>query len=507
MVLVNGFRHGFSLNSRFDSVSHSIPPNHKSATDHSTFVDKKIEKELLKGRIRGPFKQPPFENFVCSPLGVVPKKEPGQFRLIHDLSYPRGNSINSCISTEFSFVEYQNIEYVIDLVQSAGRFCLMAKTDVEDAFRLIPIKSSEHHLLGFHWKGAFYNDCVLAMGASSSCQIFETFSTSLQWIMSTKFGISGLSHLLDDFVFIGKADSQECFSALQTFLCLANTLGVPIKKEKTVMPCTRLTIYGIELDSVEMVARLPQDKVVKISNMLILYKQKRRIKLRELQSLLGLLNFACGVIIPGRAFLRRLFDLTIGHTCPYYWITLTSEARLDLKLWYDFIKNYNGKSCFLFQKWLTSDSIKLFSDSAGTYGGYAAVCGNKWIAGPWFESIKDQHITVKELFPIVLAVELWGPLLSNHKILFMTDNSAVSDIINSTTSSNKVVMILVRRLVLAALKHNIFFRSKHISGKTNLVCDLLSRFSFQEALQVAPWLEKTPVKVPDQLLTLSPEIL
>ena len=81
---------------------------------------------------------PPFDNFVCSPLGLV-RKKPGQFRLIHDLSYPRDCSVNSNIPHEFSSVQYQNIKTVIDLVQSFGCHCPMSKTDIEDAFRLIHI--------------------------------------------------------------------------------------------------------------------------------------------------------------------------------------------------------------------------------------------------------------------------------------------------------------------------------------------------------------------------------
>lgn len=48
----------------------------------------------------------------------------------------------------------------------------MAKTDIEDAFRIIPIHPSDYHLLGFIWEGQFYYDKCLPMGASSSCQIF-----------------------------------------------------------------------------------------------------------------------------------------------------------------------------------------------------------------------------------------------------------------------------------------------------------------------------------------------
>lgn len=125
--------------------------------------------------------------------------------------------------------------------------------------------------------------------------------------MDFKCKIYGISHLLDDLFFVGKTGTAECLTALNTFLALADNLGISIKSEKTVYPTTCLTIYGIAIDSKAMVARLPRDKMDTIVSLLQEFKVKRKVSLRELQSLLGLLNFACGVIIPGRAFLRRLF--------------------------------------------------------------------------------------------------------------------------------------------------------------------------------------------------------
>ena len=52
-----------------------------------------MEKELKMNRIAGPFEEPPLDNFRISPLSCVPKKEPNSFRIIYDLSYPKGNSI------------------------------------------------------------------------------------------------------------------------------------------------------------------------------------------------------------------------------------------------------------------------------------------------------------------------------------------------------------------------------------------------------------------------------
>ncbi len=62
--------------------------------------------------------------------------------------------------------------------------------------------------------------------------------------------------------------------------------------------------------------------------------------------------------------MHRLFDLIVGHTCPHYRITQNSEARLDMKMWYEFARNFHEKSCFLFKDWISSDVLKPFSDSA-----------------------------------------------------------------------------------------------------------------------------------------------
>lgn len=64
----------------------------------------------------------------------------------------------------------------------------------------------------------------------------------------------------------------------------------------------------------------------------------------HLQSLTGLLNFACSVIVPGRAFLRRLIDLTVGIQSPHHLIRLSKDVKEDLKVWLSFLSNFNGRS-------------------------------------------------------------------------------------------------------------------------------------------------------------------
>ena len=61
-------------------------------------------------------------------------------------------------------------------------------------------------------------------------------------------------------------------------------------------------------------------------------------------------------------------------------------------------------------------------------------------------------------------------------------------------------MALVRRLVIASLHFNIFFHAEHIPGYTNLIPDKLSRFLFQEARALAPWLNPSQTPIPPHLL-------
>lgn len=86
----------------------------------------KIEKEVKAGRVLGPFKQSLLKNLHISPLGVVPKRVSGEYRLIHHLSYPMGSSVNDRILAEFCSVKYISLDQVIRMVCGCGTGALSA---------------------------------------------------------------------------------------------------------------------------------------------------------------------------------------------------------------------------------------------------------------------------------------------------------------------------------------------------------------------------------------------
>lgn len=223
---------------------------------------------------------------------------------------------------------------------------------------------------------------MLPMGASSSCQIFEKLSTALQWVMLNKLEAGGMSHMLDDFFFIGPPQSDKCKNDLINFLALCGRINIPISEKKTFWPVTSITIYGIEVDSIAMMSRLPLDKLDKCRTLVYQFSRHKKVTLQELQSLIGVLNFACLLVVPGRAFLRRLIDLTIGVNKPNYRIKSNNEVRADLAMWLDFLQNFNGKSVLLPEERESSDLTRLFTDASGLLG-FAAVFGSKWFADEW----------------------------------------------------------------------------------------------------------------------------
>ena len=142
-----------------------------------------------------------------SPLAIVPKWDPGEFRLLHDLSFPKHNSVNSHVPQDFTTVQSELLDTCIEHILEIWVGCQVAKADLKDAFRIIPVCPLGYHLLGFTFQNKFYFDMCLPMGCSVSCQIFEALSCALQWICINKFRVSSMRHILDDFIFFGPPHS------------------------------------------------------------------------------------------------------------------------------------------------------------------------------------------------------------------------------------------------------------------------------------------------------------
>ena len=197
----------------------------------------------------GPFDKPPFANLHCSPLGARLKPD-NTARLIVDLSQPTKNCINEGIDKNEYRVHYEHFDTAIDIIKKLGPGCLLEKLDIKSAFRLLPVKPAEWHLLGLFWLGAYFIDCHLPMGCRASPFLFTVLSDLLAWIILKFTSNENITHYLDDYLFASVGTLEEAVQKLSAALQLLKFLNIPIALKKLVSPTTILVYLGIEIDTV-----------------------------------------------------------------------------------------------------------------------------------------------------------------------------------------------------------------------------------------------------------------
>ena len=112
---------------------------------------------------------------------------------------------------------------MIQLVSQFGPGALMAKFDVEAAYRNVPVHPSDRYLLGMKWRNHYYVDLTLPFGLRSAPFIFNAIADMVAWILVHPYQISALLHHLDDFITAGPPDSPQCAHNLHTALASVQT--------------------------------------------------------------------------------------------------------------------------------------------------------------------------------------------------------------------------------------------------------------------------------------------
>lgn len=170
----------------------------------------------------------------------------------------------------------------------------------------------------------------------------------VEWILVHSYHIPALFHYLDDFILAGPLDSPLCGHQLSTFLAVCRQLGLLLHPGKCVGPATVLIVLGIELDSVNQVARLPAKRLSDLQDLIRSWLHHKCCNRRELVSLIGHLHHAAKVAWPGRTFVRRMIDLLCCFCKKDHPICINNKFHLDLLWWHQFLSQWHGVSFWLF---------------------------------------------------------------------------------------------------------------------------------------------------------------
>ena len=238
----------------------------------------------------GPLPPEDCAGVITSCMAVIPKKTPGKWRVIVELSSPQDRSINDNLHCHLPQVSYASTDDAAVLIHYLG-----AWGTLYNAYRLVPIHPEDRRFLGVSWQGSVYVDCQLPFGLATAPAIFNALAEALEWMLKSR-SVHYVIHYLDDFLLLGRPNSDECAMGLRTTIAPCRELGVPLAEAKVKGPVPFLTFQGIKLNTMTMSLRLPEDKLASLRDLLHRVQNAKCIcDAHQLQSLIGHLNHMCQV--------------------------------------------------------------------------------------------------------------------------------------------------------------------------------------------------------------------
>ena len=444
--------------------------NYISATNAQArpYVEAQILQELENDRYEIVQTKPQ----IISALGAIPKNKQGtKFRIIHDCSRPSGRAVNDF--ADIDPFQYQSLQDAIDMIRPGD---YLAKIDLQNSFRLIGIEVSNYGAMGLKWRfkgqkrDTFMIDKRMAFGARRAPEMFNELSQAVLDIMRTK-GFFNIVCYCDDFLLVCSS-FEEARRTMLELIKVLRKLGFHINYNKVVGPSQVIVFLGFELNTLTMTVAVPHDKMEDLKSCLWSTITKDKVSKRQLQSLIGKLNWATQVIYGGRFHLRRLLDRIKDLRLPSHRTRVTRDMREDMAWWLNFMQGFNGLTGMVDNRPATPVTIDACPVAAGAhYLGHV-------VYTPWqttWPAAQPLHINHKEILALETAAVAWAPLWANKKVFIHCDNTCAVHTINKGRSKNPIVMSSLRRVFWLSAMFNFRLRAVYYPGSCNGIADSVSR--------------------------------
>ena len=281
--------------------------NHGTADAYTKHIAYYIETEKKLGAILGPFDTSPIPDLHCSPMMTRPKAGSDKRRVIIDLSWPHGHSVNNGVATdryletEFT-LKFPSIDNIVQRIVDLKGDCLLFKIDLRRAFRQLKLDPRDIRHTGLAWNGKFYIDTSIPFGYRHGSLACQRVTDAIRYIVHKK-GFR-IFNYIDDFIgcespALAKA-SFECLNAL------LGELGMPVSEDKLFEPQVEVPCLGIMVNVQTGIISIPEEKLHDIKRECTRWLSKDKATRKQLQSLLGSLLYVHKCVKPARMFVNRM---------------------------------------------------------------------------------------------------------------------------------------------------------------------------------------------------------
>ena len=295
----------------------------------------------------------------------------------------------------------------------------------------------------FHMeKKHIFCDTVLSMGCRSSAYLCQRVTNAVAFIMF-KIGILVLNYLDD----LASAETKEnALFAYNTLSTLLQNCGIEEAKGKSYPPCTVMTFIGVLFNTESMTIEITPERLMEIKKLIKLWLHKEKASLKDIQSLLGKLNFIAACVRPGRLFASRMLRwLKALHSSNTKYHMIPTYVKKDLLWWHRYLLLYDGVSMMILEEWSNPDEF--FSSDSCLSG-----CGGFWL-GNYFHTKfpdvivnKEYDINILEILSVIICLKLWGYAFRGKRIQVYCNNNAVCTVINSGRSKCSILQDCLREI-------------------------------------------------------------
>ena len=395
----------------------------------------------------------------------VPKRTPGEFRIIFDLS-----ELNLFIrKTTFRMDSFFSIMSLI----SKGDF--FTSVDLTDAYHAIAMHPLFTRFLTFVFLNTLYQFTCLPQGLTSAPRIFtKVIKAVLSYLRSFAIKIAAW---LDDFLLAAKSADLVKEHTSFTLSTLQELGFVPNFEKSQLVPVQRIQHVGLVWDSVAFTVSIPEDKILAIQSK-CQEALSSKVKLRFLSSILGSLEFfrwGCPIAVLHFRALQRNVNYFLARNLSYdFKVSPSEEARKDLDWWVSCGPSLPPRSLSPF-----SEDITLFSDASNS--GWGAWYSNHSVYGSWSLAESKEHINIRELKSVLFSFLSLFRTTFSCSILIRSDNSTVVSYINKQGGTScRILCDLALDLWKFCLSRDINISALHIAGELNIRADKLSRLKLTD---------------------------
>ena len=472
--IVQFLEYGWPISFDRSSPLVATDKSHPSGRDHPISVEHYINTELGHGALLGPFNGLPVNHLHTSPLMSRPKKDSEMRRIVLDLSWPDGFSVNDGIDSDFYLDEEYHMRLpTIDLMErkilKLGQGAYMYKTDLSRGYRQLRVDPYDWPLLGFMYNDKYYMDICPPFGLRSAAMMMQRTTEAVSFIHRIK-GHESFPYI-DDFGGAELSCSKSLF-ALRILQQVLSELGL-VEAINKVCEATQTMIWlGIMFNTMNMTMSIPKEKLDTIISDLHSWRNRTHATKREMQSIIGSLQFVAKVSPPVRLFVNRMLDC-MRDTPKFGSHSLSWGFKKDVDFFLELLPQINGVKILDKSQLVAKECIQL--DACLT--GCGAWCGTQYYGRTFPQHVTDAKHSIAhlEILNIVVAVKLWAKDWAGHRIDIRTDNTNTCIVIMNGKSIDPFMQACAREIYMVVAAHDIELNVIHTPGVELQLADALSR--------------------------------